>query len=320
VTSPATWLTQRHTGENRGSGIVNWSGVATARFRGRDPALQALELVTTYGELSDEEKELIEDRFPISTLDRLLSTPAVRDIFGVDIGEDKLKTDLPAAEIIKPLRRAVLDLATERVNVSQLKSKDQMVAYAKQFKRDLPNLKKRTGISKPVDELGDRDFKPPSPKPKPKPKPTPPVRRTLIPRDCSLTVSNPKIAEITHELRALALADFPHSISVLFRVFLEQSADHYLTAAKIPLNETGKGGKKDKTLRKKVGEAIAGMVKNGTPKKNLDGVSKGIDDSKSPLYIDTLHNYVHNRFYSPQERELKVAWDNAQLFFEVIWK
>ena len=30
----ATWLNQRHTGENKGRGIVNWGGVATARFRG----------------------------------------------------------------------------------------------------------------------------------------------------------------------------------------------------------------------------------------------------------------------------------------------
>ena len=75
----ATWINQRHTGENKGRGIVNWGGVATARFRGRDPALQALELVLTFGNLSDEEKESVEDHFPITTLDRLLSTPTVRD-------------------------------------------------------------------------------------------------------------------------------------------------------------------------------------------------------------------------------------------------
>ena len=315
----ATWLTQRHTGENEGSGIVNWSGVARARFRGRDPALQALDLVTTHGSLSEEEKALIEKWFPISTLDRLLSTPAVRSKIGVDISDSKLKTDLPAAEIIKPLRRIVLELANEEVNVSQLKSKEQQVAYVNKFGKDLPNLQKRTGTMKPVDELGERDFRTVSPKPKPRPKPAP-VRRTLVPRDCYLTVSNPKIAEITKELRTLPLSEFPHSVSVLFRVFLEQSVDHYLTASGIPLEASTKGGKKDKTLRTKVGEAIADMVKNGTPKRNLDGVSRGIDDSKSPLFVETLHNYVHNRFYSPQERELKVAWDNSQLFFEVIWK
>jgi hypothetical protein len=34
-----SWLNQRHTGFNSGRGIVDWGGVAAARFRGRDPAL-----------------------------------------------------------------------------------------------------------------------------------------------------------------------------------------------------------------------------------------------------------------------------------------
>lgn len=315
----ATWLTQRHTGENRGSGIVNWGGVATARFRGRDPALQALDLVTTHGGLSEEEKGIVEDWFPISTLDRVLSTPAVRAKFGVEIEDGKLKTSLPPAEVIKPLRRLVLELATETVNVSALKTKDQMVDYIAKYGKDLPNLKKKSGTSLPIDELAERDFKPTKAKQaKPRLKPTT-VRRALIPRDCYLTVSNPKIAEITKELRALPLSEYPHSISVLFRVFLEQSVDHYLSAARISLEKTTGSGKKDKTLKEKVREAINHMIAAGVPKKNLNGVEKGIEDRKSPLFINTLHDYVHNRFYSPQERELKVAWDNAQLFFENIW-
>jgi hypothetical protein len=282
--------------------------------------LQALDLVLEHGELADDEKEQIEDRFPISTLDRLLSAPAVRSMIGVDVVDSKLRTDLPPAEIIKPLRRMVLDLASQTVNVSMLKNREQMVAYTSKLGKELPNLKKRTGEMKPVDELADRDFKPPpAPKPKPKPKPTP-VRKTLIPRDSYFTVSNAKIAEIAKELRSLSLAEYPHSISVLFRVFLEQSVDHYLTTASIPLQANTAGGKKDKNLRSKMSEAIGEMVKQGATKKDLDGVAKGINDKNSPLFIDTLHNYVHNRFYSPTERDLKVAWDNSQLFFETIWK
>jgi hypothetical protein len=314
----AAWLSQRHTGENKGRGIVGWGGVATARFRGRDPALQALDLVLEHGDLGEDEKELVEDHFPITTLERLLSTPAVRNLIGVDISESKLKTDLPAAEVIKALRRMVLDLATEAINVSSLKNRDQMVVYAKGLGNDLPNLAKRSGDMKAVDEWSERDFKPP-PKPKPKPKPKP-IRRALIPRDCYFTVSNPKIAEISKELRALALADYPHSISVLFRVFLEQSVDHYLTAVGVPLFAKTPAGNKDKNLKSKVREAIGEMIKSGTPKKDLAGVEKGIDDKHSPLFVDTLHNYVHNRFYSPTERDLTVAWDNSQLFFETIWK
>ena len=280
---------------------------------------QALDLVLSHGALSEEETELVEGYFPISTLERLLSTPAVRTKLGVEITDAKLTTDLPATEAIKPLRRIVLELASETINVSNLKSKDQMVGYVGKLGRDLPNLSRRSGKHVPVDEWSDQDFKAPRAKPKPKPKPAP-VRKTLIPRDCYLTVSNPKIAEITKELRSLPLVDYPHSISVLFRVFLEQSVDHYLTANNIPLEVKTAGGPKEKKLRAKVGEAVAQLVKAGTPKRDLVGVEKGIDDKNSPLYVDTLHNYVHNRFYSPTERDLKVAWDNAQLFFERIWK
>ncbi len=39
------WITQRHTGENGGRGIVEWNSLARARFRGNGPALQAAILI-----------------------------------------------------------------------------------------------------------------------------------------------------------------------------------------------------------------------------------------------------------------------------------
>jgi hypothetical protein len=183
---------------------------------------------------------MVADRFPITTLDWLLSTPAVRELIGVEITDVKLKTALPPDEVMKPLRKIVLDLASESINVTKLKSKEQQVAYASALGKDLPDLTKKSGVVTPVATLEDKDFVPPPKKPKPKPRV--PVRKSLIPRDCYLTVSNAKIAEIVKELRHLHIADYPHSISVLFRVFLETSVDHFLTAAKVPLQEkTPKG-------------------------------------------------------------------------------
>ena len=273
----------------------------------------------SHGGLNEDEKELVEDNFPISTLDRLLSTPAVRKKIGVEIAESKLKTGLPPTEIIKPLRKIVLDLAKGEINVTKIKSRDQQVAYIGKLGKDLPDLSKASADITPVEGLEDKDFRPSAPKPKPKPKP-PAVRKTLIPRDCYLTVSNAKIAEIVKELRSLELDHYPHSISVLFRVFLEQSTDHYLTRATISLSVNTANGPKDKSLRVKVGEAIKHMVAQGVREKDLTGVSKGIDNKNSPISADTLNSYIHNRFFSPTERELKVAWDNAQLYFETIWK
>ena len=116
------------------------------------------------------------------------------------------------------------------------------------------------------------------------------------------------------------MSDNPHAISVLLRVFLELSVDHYIELKKLTATNPTSQGPKEKNLRDKVKIVIENMETEGTPKKHLDGVSKGIDDKNSPLFVNTLHNYVHNRFYSPQERELKVSWDNAQLFFQGIWQ
>jgi hypothetical protein len=317
----AAWINQRHTGENEGKGIVDWGGLATSRFRGRDPALQAYEFVLNHGSLENEEKELLAKRFPISTLDRLLSTPDVRAKIGVEIASGKLRTALPATEVIKPLRRIVLELATRDINVTALKSKEQQVKYVSALGKDLPNLDKKGPTTRPVDEMGDQDFKPP-PTAKPKTisrkKPALP-RKMLIPRDCQLSVSNNKIAEIVRELRTLSLRDFPHSVSVLFRVFLEQSVDHYIDINGMPPQVNTPAGKRDKSLRQKVGDVIEHMTQNGIPVKDLNGISKGIDNKNSPLCIETLNDYVHNRFYSPGDRELRVAWDNSQRFFMRIW-
>ena len=324
----AAWISQRHTGANEGRGIVDWGGVATARFRGTDPALQALDLVVNHGGLSDAERAEVLERFPITTLDRLLSTPGVRTQIGFEIKNQKLLSDLPPAEALKPLRRIVRDLASGAVNVTMLKKRDQMTDWVKTLGSDLPDLATRTGTSVPIEELNKEEFSPPAPSPVPPlpkaPKPTKPrpapVQKTLIPRDCTLNVTNPKIAEIERELRSLWMSDSPHAISVLFRVFLELSVDHYSDKNGLPTTILTPGGDKELKLQAKVKGVIDHMVQAGVSKKHLDGISKGVSDKNSPLHVDTLHSYVHNRFYSPVERDLKVAWDNSQVFFEGIWK
>lgn len=314
----APWIHMRHTGENEGRGIVDWNSVARRRFIGRDPALQALDFVVTHGGLTDDEKERIGTRFPITTLDRLLSTPAVRAKLGLEIKDQKLVTKLPADQVMKALRRIVRDLVNQDVVVTAIKKVPQQVDYVSKLKGDLPDLAKKSGKETSIDTFAGDDFKlPAAPKPKPKPKLT--TRKVLIPKDCHLNVKNPKIAEIFKELRSLQLEDYPHAVSVLFRVFLEQSVDDYLTRSEISLAVMTKGGAKDKSLQDKVKEAANDIIAKGTPKKNLDGIFKAINHAENPLHVQTLNNYVHNRFFSPTERELRVAWDNAQPFFEKLW-
>jgi hypothetical protein len=315
------WIEQRHTGEDEGRGIVRWSGVAASRFRGRDPALQALDFVRQHGNLNEDQKKVIEGRFPITTLDRLLSTPNVRSKIGFEIKEDKLLTSLPPDEAIKPLRRIVLDLAEKTVNVTKLKLKPQQIEYiSKLGSGDSPNLSKKTGTLRPVEGFSEQDF---SGKPKIKTKkvrtPSKTPRTTAIPKSCRLNITNPKIEEIYNELRVLQLSKHPHAIAVLLRVLLETSVDHYLTKATISLTTPTPGGDRDKTLRKKVEESIAQMILGGANRKDFKGITTALGNSNHPFSPELLHAYIHNRFFSPTERDLTTAWDNGQPLFERIW-
>jgi hypothetical protein len=314
------WIRQRHSGEDEGRGIVGWSAMAVSRFRGRDAALQALDFVGAHADLTEEQANLIAGKFPLTTLDRLLSTPDVRKALGFELKDGKLMTELPAEEALKPLRRIVIDLAEKRKTVTDLKSKDQQVKYVQDLRpADRPNLSRKTGTLNPVEGIAPKSKDRPDPPPK-KPSTRLTPRTTVVPKTCKLNVSNAKILEIYAELRTLQLIKHPHAIAVLLRVFLETSVDQYLTAASIPLTFPTANGDKDKSLRKKVEETIEHMVTNGAPKKEFIGVTRGLSDVNHPFSPDILHAYIHSSFYTPTERDLTAAWDNGQPLFERIWK
>ena len=318
------WIRQRHSGADEGRGIVNWSAIAGSRFRGRDPALQALDFVLEHGRLTDEQKEMIAGKFPLTTLDRLLSTPTVRTAIGFEITGGKLRTELPAQEALKPLKRIVLDLAEKEVTVTDLKSKDQQNAYIGNLKTaDRPNLSMKTGTPHPVEGITDRDFAAKAATPTKKTRVTRPTpRTTVVPRSCKLNVTTAKIASIYGELKILQLSKHVHAISVLLRVFLEMSVDDYLenkAGASLTFKDPNSGRTLDKRLRDKVKETIAHMVANGAVEKDFRGVVSALDDQLNPFSIDTLHAYIHNRFFTPTDTHLVTGWDNAQRFFEKIW-
>jgi len=272
------WIRRRHQGEDSGRGIVAWSSIAGARFSGGNPALQALDFVLLHGDLSEEEADLIEAGLPLSTLDRLLSTPSVRAAIWLEINQGKLESELPPEEILKPLKRIILDLSDKSIiNVTSLKSRDQQNTYIGKLKAaDKPNLSMKRGKSQTVEALTEKDF---TVKPTPPVKKGPIVRRaprhTVVPKSCKLSIPTAKIEGIYNELRSLQISKHVHAISVLMRVFLEMSVDDYLenkAGSKLTFKDPKNGHTMDRRLKDKVKETIEHLVASGTPEKELRGV------------------------------------------------
>ncbi len=317
------WLELRHMGESQGAGVVGWGGVATARFRGEDPALQAIEFVVRSGRLSAEDAALVRSmRFPITTLRRLLESRDVKNFLGVEVKDKKLLSGLPADELIKPLKRIMLDLARGDVTVTDIKRKEHQAAYIGKFpSSDRPTLGKAASM-RPVQDITSADFTGKSGGGMRKKTNKPPDRPHVVPRADRCPIKNAKTNEIYYELRALRVDDTPHACAVLLRVFLELTTDCYLKHFSISLKKPrDKGGHEhDKSLATKTIEAIDHLVANGAKQSDFQSLRRGVNQDHSPLSTTLLNEYVHNEFTKPKARDLRDAWDQAQPFFQQAWE
>ena len=315
------WIELRHNGENEGRGVVNWPALTAARWRKRDLGIQAFDLVIEHGGFSPDESEKIKDGFPLSTLKRLMEVPDVRDMIGLSAKDGVLYTELPPVETIKALKKMVLDLSNKKEKSRTLNKIEHMVEYVSGFdKAHKPNLKKKT-VPRPVEAIPKSEFvkTPQARAPKPR-SAEPPTRLQVVPRNCSLNVTDNRIDEIYTELKTLRLTDARNAVAVLLRVFLELSVDRFLEANKIKLSNPKKGGGEFfKPLDQKVRDAVDILVGVGVPRANFNAVTRSLSDKTSPLHADLLHAYVHDRYSTPSPQLLTAAWDHAQPLFERIW-
>ena len=67
------WIELRHNGEDEGRGVVGWKPIVAARFREREPAIQALDMVLEHGGFSEKEAKAIRRGFSLTTLRRHLA-------------------------------------------------------------------------------------------------------------------------------------------------------------------------------------------------------------------------------------------------------
>ena len=116
-------------------------------------------------------------------------------------------------------------------------------------------------------------------------------------------------------MRSLNCDKFVNSSAVLFRVFVEFSADSFLDGHKI-LKVT-----QDSELRKKI-EAIADHFEsNGMmDKRELKPIRVAVSCVNDILSVNTFNAYVHNRYLAPISKDLKTSWDNAQPFLTKLFE
>jgi hypothetical protein len=349
------WIQLNHRGENKGAGLVEWDGQVAARYDAihgdKSSELQILDFVKGYANLSPVTQEKIDNgKFPITTLERLIGSPEIRDKLGIEIKDKIVYTYFPDEEVSKGLTRIFNDLGDGKYNVSQLKSIEQRKDYINSFSsEELPSPDKKNAIVSPLDIkygvlIKERELTIPKNAIDEKPNldiqnglsPTQlPAeakkssitrskggqsnRKTLIPKQCNLTIPQHRISNIYKELKKININDYPNASTVLFRVFIELSLDYFIDKNFISWTEEQKKNTKLKDKLTKVGEQMKqqGILTDSefTPVRKAASSQTFLHSS-----VNSMNAYVHCMNVSPVASEMIVGWDDLQVFIQKLWQ
>ncbi len=312
------WILQKHTGENEGKGIVMWDGRARQRFRGTSPASQVIDLVEQ-SDLIDQATRGKLEKVAITNIERVLSTPDARSELGVDIRKGELVFTESEQVALGRLALVVTDIANKDKKVTDLDSKEQRIAYAKEVAaRPLPTPIAEGGSIAPASQATSSGTKGGS-------KGIKPDRAKLIPRKFKISIGNSRINRIYHELRNLNVDQFVNCAAVMLRVFVELSVDQYGQTHGITLTTSkGKPGtppqNREMSLGNKLRTVAQYMEDNQLlTKDELRGIRTLAEGGFRSLSVDSLNAYVHNKDFNPSSSDLKAVWDSIERFIERLW-
>lgn len=312
------WVELAHEGQGDGSGLVEWTAQQKARHRARartqPPHMQVLDFVIHQGKPSAAAAERNrKGTYPVSTLDRVLSTPYVRERLGIEVMDAQVVTNFPKAEVLKGLTKLVNEIGTGTRKVADFMSRADRERYIDAFKpSELPDAGTRTDASAPLDQAPEVAT---DKKPRQRDRQHSKARTKMIPADFSANIPVARINDIYYELkRSLKLSEVPNAIAVLFRVFVEFSIDDYIKRNLDPKKFVGK------QLNQKQEAVLLDLEAKGLiTKKAMIPLRESLKDPANVTLFTNLNAFVHNPTMTPSANDLRSIWERFAPLIELLW-
>jgi hypothetical protein len=214
----------------------------------------------------------------------------------------------------------VEDLRLGRIGVPDLYHAKDREKYVNGLSASvLPNKSKRLLAPVLLDDLTAGTMSPPSaPLRQRARRKVTQARTTVIPRSANLNISPPRINRIYNELSSLNAELYPDACSVLLRVFIELSVDHFIDDHKLMIGKAFS----DATLAKKIKAVAKALQASGRISAKLAHAIELIADGQRRILaasVFTFHQYVHSEFVYPRSADLYTTWDEIAPFMEKVW-
>jgi len=332
------WIKLRHTGENKGIGIVPWDAEASARFSERmgsstfnSASLQVIEIIRRSKEVGDVIKTQIED-VKLTNLSRLMNDPDVRTALGIRVKDKMVDVDLSQAKTRQMLEKIVDDLTASDFNVHAIYKKGDRLKYisgvesfvagasastqsedgeASGSASSKENAANKTDGDANKDSNSDRQNEAAKTERSVRPSH---LRTCLIPTSTTIKIRHPRLNKIYHELKKLDVDDFTNCAAVMLRVFIELSIDEYGKSKTISAYS-----EKSSLANKLIAVADYFEKHSMMDAKSLKAIKTEAKNPVSLFSIDTLNAYVHNPRFQPKAVDVKVIWDNFEEFIIKLW-
>ncbi len=331
------WIRLKHGGLVGGAGTLRWGSDERERFRSRIPgetpnlATQVLDFLQKSRLITHEQRAVAP-----TTLTRIFSSPAIREKVGLDYQKGILMAVGDPAKVANALVYIVNEVSDRRLTVNDVRSKEQRDEFAAMLPLDvvvpktflrgfgtpldaITELEPGTGETDESDGNGQADSQGDQSKGEDNNEQSngnrdPRPRDQLIPHDCLLRITTPRIQRIAGELRRLRLSGTPNAVGVLFRVFVELSMDEYIQRESLVTS-------REPTLRNKLLGVTNDLVKKGKISEAQARPARRAAQKGSWLApsVTLMNDWVHNQYMAPTASDLRTNWDNLQPFIQSIW-
>ena len=299
------WIRLKHTGENKGIGVVPWNNKQQGRFEAHTTDSKPKKHIQVQ-EFMKKHSIPLPDHHS-TTLQRLIGFTDVRKKIGIDFEDGELKYE-NKQNVVGNLKKISSAMSNQGFTVRKLDKKPDSIKWINEVLKEkqpdqIVRVKRKGQLPKDIR--------------------IPNSRKELIPENLKINISQDRISLIYNELKDLKIDKYRNAVAVLFRVFLELSVDHFIKNKVSIKNELGLVGEKPKnpTLRKKITAVSEYMEKKKKLTKNeLQPIRIAISNNHDILSSHTFNSYVHNLEHIPNALDLKVAWNNNQKFIQKLWE
>ncbi|WP_162868269.1 hypothetical protein [Pseudomonas viridiflava] len=335
----AYWIRLRHGGEHGGVGISSWgpkeyeSFLARLGVKSTNRAAMNLLLYALSKRLITPAQY---DQIAITTLHRMLGTPAVRKELGCDVSRGEVFRIADEAYFDRAIATMLIAMASGGVSVTELKSVGQRVDFVNKWKTagswggydaQPPQVVTADTANAGDDESGATSPGNPSASGSQPPKGRPAKPRSgsrdrlfaLTTHGLDVPDSETKVHDILRELATLKHSGnkgTPISVSFLLRALLELSSDNYIS------NNPGviRDSEQNTPLREKVKRSAKRMNANGKlSQDHLDVILRHCVEEGGMLTISNLQKYLHSVAHFPNGETLNSMWSELKYFIIECW-